>query len=316
MSAPVASAGKVGTHFSCHLCGESAYRVLLSKAVGPHQEDPSISSAAAYACTNRLPVTALQVVECRSCRLRALHPAPPAADVERAYAAVEDPEYLQIEPYREIAFQKLLAHIRTFRRSSGRLLDVGCYTGLFPRAAQEAGWDAYGIEPSAWAAQVASDRLPGRITAGFLRDAHFAPESFDVITSWDVIEHVTDPKDELRRMAKLLKPGGWLFLSTMRADAPIVRLLGRRWPWYMEMHRFYFTADTLGALLRSAGLEPGACAPYPHYTSLKYIFWKLEPTFGFLARFGTKLARALRLDERPIRVDLGDFLLTVAERRE
>lgn len=315
MTFATAVATRVSTDFRCHLCDSESFRIVVLKAPKQSAAVSSVSSVAAYACTNRVPTGMLQVVECTSCQLRALHPAPPAHDVEEAYTVVEDPDYLAIEAYREYAFARLLEHMHTWRKPPGRLLDVGCHTGLFSRAAQNAGWDAYGIEPSTWAAHLAEKRLPGKITSGFLDTASFEEQSFDVVTSWDVIEHVTDPKAELQRMMALLRPGGWLFLSTMRSNAPIVRLLGRHWPWYMEMHRFYFTPATLTALLTSVGLEARGVAPYVHYTSPRYIFWKLETTLGPLARAGLRVARALRAAERPIRIDLGDFFLIAAQRR-
>lgn len=301
--------------FACHLCGGMASRVVVSTMEAAAGVRPATASLA-YACTSRQPATRLGVVECTACHLRALHPATPPAEVERAYAAVEDPEYLHVEPHRVVAFRRLTERVARWRKPPGNLLDVGCYTGLFPGAARAAGWDAYGVEPSRWAARIAAGRLPGRITTGFLRDVLFPHASFDVVTAWDVIEHCTDPRVDLQRMAALLKPGGLLFVSTMASDAPIVRLLGRHWPWYMEMHRFYFTRTTLGRLLVETGFRVRAIEPYPHYTSLRYVFWKLESLLGPLARTAAAVLRFLGVAERTLKVDLGDFILTVAERRE
>jgi SAM-dependent methyltransferase len=267
-----------------------------------------------YACTTREERSDLRVVACTNCGLRALDQALPAADVEAAYAAVEDPHYLTIEPHREVAFDKLIRRVGKWRQPPGRLLDVGCYTGLFLKAALAAGWDAFGIEPSRWAARTAAERLPGRVTPGFLRGAHFPPASFDVVTAWDVVEHLTDPREDLTRMARLLRPGGWLFLSTMASEALIARLLGRRWPWYMDMHRYYFTPRTLEMLLAQTGFTLRVVESYPHYTSLRYIVWKLELTLGPFARGAAGIARALGIADRTIPIDVGDFFLAVAQR--
>ncbi|MBL7183339.1 MAG: class I SAM-dependent methyltransferase [Anaerolineae bacterium] len=78
-----------------------------------------------------------------------------------------------------------------------RLLDVGCHIGVFLGIAQERGWAAWGIEPSRWAAREARGRGL-QVIEGTLDDVHLAGESFDVITLWDVIEHLTDPLRELR----------------------------------------------------------------------------------------------------------------------
>lgn len=301
-------------HFTCHLCGGTHARVIIDSL--PPNTSATTDALSTYACTSRVHSQHLRVVECTVCRLRALHPAPPPEDVQSAYAAVEDPEYLTIEAHRARAFAALAQRVSRFRAPPGTLLDVGCYTGMFVGAALDAGWDAYGLEPSRWAAARALERLPGRIEAGFLRDAPYPPRSFDVITAWDVVEHLTNPREDVGHMARLLKPGGWLFLSTMASEAFVVKLLGRRWPWYMDMHRYYFTPRTLGVLLEQTGLTQRAVEPYAHATSLRYVFWKLEPMVGPIARWAGGLVRALGIAERTVPIDLGDFFLAVAQRVE
>lgn len=301
--------------FSCHACGGHDFRVIVEGQFALHEDHGSGARSDAYACTNRGHGRFSRVVACTACDLRTLHPMPSMSEIHAAYDNVEDREYLSIEPPRRVAFSRILERVHARRKPPGRLLDVGCYTGLFPLIAAERGWDAWGVEPSRWASDIASTRLPGHIHHGMLDTAPFAPVSFDVITSWDVIEHVTDPKGEIERMARLLKPGGWLFLSTMHSTAPIVRLLGARWPWYMAMHLFYFTPQTLGRLLEQAGF---ACDPperYPHYTSVQYVTWKLESSLGPVARAAGSLARGLRLQDQMIKVDLGDFFLLAAHKR-
>lgn len=296
--------------FRCYLCGSTKARPIVS---GVRSTARPAISANVYACTNRVPMHALSVVECAQCRLRALFPAGPPNEAEQAYEAVEDLEYLRIEPHRSVAFQALVRRLRQWSSPPGRLLDVGCYTGLFVDAALADGWDAHGLEPSRWAAERAAERAPSRITQGFLWRAPFAPASFDVITSWDVIEHLADPKADLERMVNLLRPGGWLFLSTMASEALLPRLMGRRWPWYMEMHRFYFTPHTLTKLCAAVGFHVRAVAPYAHSTNLRYVLWKLEPHFGPLARGLLRLATATGLAERTLTVDLGDCFMAAIQ---
>lgn len=298
--------------FRCHGCGGTEHRVVVrSTRRGVDERGVSLQ---AYACTNRGHGSFTHVVECTRCRLRTLHPQPEATIVEQAYESVEDPHYLTIESTRRIAFRKLVRRLNRFRRPPGKLLDVGCDTGIFPFMAREAGWDAWGIEPTAWAVRVGNERLPGRVRQGFLRDTPYEPASFDVVTSWDVIEHVTNPTEEIRAMARLLKPGGWVFLSTMHAEAPFVRLMGPRWPWYMDMHLFYFTPETLGSFIKNAGLAVKGIESYPHYSSVEYIFWKLESLFGPLARAAGKAAKGLSLADTVVKVDLGDFFLLAAQK--
>ena len=117
-------------------------------------------------------------------------------------------------------------------------------------------------------------------------------------------------------MARVLKPGGWLFLSTMDSEALAVKVLGARWPWYMPMHLFYFTPKTLGRFTTEAGLTTRAIAPYPHYTTIQYALWKLEALLGPLARALGASAKSLGLSEKVIKVDLGDFFILAAQKRD
>lgn len=301
--------------FACHLCGGTSFRVIFDVR-GEEHGLTSPLAASAYACTNRLTSDGLCVVECAGCRLRALHPLPDVALVEQAVVDVEDPEFQALEPHRARTFARVLRRIAHHRPPPGRLLDIGCYTGLFPEMALAEGWDVAAVEPSRWAAREAAARLPGRIVTGFVRDAQFPDASFDVVTAWDVIEHLSDPRADLAVLSRLLRPGGHLFLSTMDVGAPVVRLLGRRWPWYMPMHRYYFTPRTLAGLLGTAGFAIRAVEPYPHYTCLKYVCGKLEGGFGRLARVVSAAAQALQLADRTIRVNFGDVVFVVAQRTE
>lgn len=301
--------------FTCAFCAGRDYRVVVTGKTSRQQAaGHGEISMEDYACTNRGHGKFFQVVECTKCHLRALYPLPDLEAIEEAYTRVKDDEYLTIEPSREIAFTKLLARLNRYTQPPGRLLDVGCYTGVFPLLAQRAGWDAYGIEPSAWAAGIAEKRLPQKIQTGYLAQASWPEASFDVVTSWDVIEHVTDPRREIALMARYVKPGGWLFLSTMASQAPIVRLLGSRWPWYMPMHLFYFTPKTLTAFVEQAGLKPRAILPYPHYTTVQYAVWKLEPYLGPLARLMGSGLKRVGLSRNVIKIDLGDFFLLAAQK--
>ncbi len=90
----------------------------------------------------------------------------------------------------------------------GRLLDVGCATGEFLAAARARGWDTYGVEPSPPAAQEAASASGSPIHNGTLDTAAYATSWFDVITMWDVIEHLQSPRAYIEQAARLLKPGG------------------------------------------------------------------------------------------------------------
>jgi SAM-dependent methyltransferase len=141
-------------------------------------------------------------------------------------------------------------------RTGGRLLDVGCGAGAFVETMQARGWSAVGLERDAGAAQAARARGLD-VRTGQAPGYPFAPGSFDVITLWDVLEHMEQPGVALRGIAAWLAPGGWLVLRTPDAACLQARLFGRWWAGYdAPRHRVIYTRRALESLLRASALEP------------------------------------------------------------
>ena len=97
------------------------------------------------------------------------------------------------------------------------------------------------------------------VHVGTLDSAPHAPESFDLITLWDVVEHVPDPGALLARARELLRPDGLLVLETQDVSSQFARVLGRRWHHYKhDEHLYHFTPATITTLLQGAGLRVDA----------------------------------------------------------
>ena len=97
--------------------------------------------------------------------------------------------------------------------------------------------------------------MRGPVHVGVVEDAPLPEGAYDVVTMWDVIEHLPDPASTLRAVHSALRPGGVFAVTTMDVDALFPRVAGRFWPWYMQMHLVYFSRRTLGELLRRCGFE-------------------------------------------------------------
>jgi len=122
----------------------------------------------------------------------------------------------------------LLARVRVGAASQARVLDVGCGRGDFLRhvAAVAPATRRAGLEPDAARARAAQSGDPNaRIAVGTVADAVPALDgAFDLITLWDVFEHVVDPAATLRALADRLAPGGSLFVQTIHEDSLVPRL--------------------------------------------------------------------------------------------
>jgi len=167
--------------------------------------------------------------------------------------------------------QKHLQIVRQFTKS-GRLLDVGCASGLFLSCALEAGFEIAGVEPNEKLCEQALETLHGRgeIHCGDLESAKLAG-NFRAITLWDVLEHVPDPLDFLRKCHALLQPNGLLFLNVPDLDSFEAIILGRRWPLLLPEHLNYFNRSSLEYCAHEAGFEPVKFGRRRAWFSTKYV---------------------------------------------
>ncbi len=148
-----------------------------------------------------------------------------------------------------------LRHVPPRIARAGRLLDVGCAAGFF-LAEASAHYAVQGVELSAWSSAYARDRLQVPVFTGTLQQAALPAGHFDVITLWDVIEHVPDPVPLLAEAARVLKPGGRLVLSTGDWGSAYAQRQGAGWhlmtpPWHLSM----FSRATLQRAAQAAGLR-------------------------------------------------------------
>jgi 2-polyprenyl-3-methyl-5-hydroxy-6-metoxy-1,4-benzoquinol methylase len=141
----------------------------------------------------------------------------------------------------------------------GTLLDVGCAMGGFLNAARNSGWDVTGVELSEFGSAYARNNLKLNVHTGSLEDVidkgQIQGNSFDVVTLWDTLEHLTDPAALLKKVNHVLKDGGWFFCSTVNIDSFLSRKQGEHWHFFRPpKHLFYYSEQTLKRYLNNAGL--------------------------------------------------------------
>ncbi len=167
--------------------------------------------------------------------------------------------------------KKFLSQLKKYK-PSGKLLDVGCAMGFFVELALGSGYDAYGFDPSEYAAGYAKRVLNGRIEHTTIRTSHYPKKSFDIITMFDVIEHLGDPGQDLEKLSTYLKDDGILLIATGNAESLSAKILRRRWTFYTPpQHLFFFTKKNFETLLAQYGFTPIYWFGIGKWLSLRYV---------------------------------------------
>lgn len=287
-------------HFPCNLCQSAEFKILYTG----NARRRSHVTPQTFRCTSEEHGDFTNIVQCSHCGLLYETPRESRDVIEGQYAQVEDPTYERETQGRVRTFSKLLDEIEQYAKP-GRMIDIGCYTGVFLDLARQRGWQTMGVEPSAWAARKAREKGHAVINTPVSK-AGLPAESFDLVTLWDVIEHLHDPLGELREIHRILRPGGIFGLSTMNAGSLFAKLAGRHWPWYMRMHFYYFTPGTLTQMLKAAGFQVLAMERHKRIVSLRYLIEKASSLLGPVALFGRWLGRPF--GRFYLTVDLGDIM--------
>lgn len=266
----------------CNLCGNDEAGVDILYEADAEKIPKTIKGFKEIYSSSSSDVFYERLVRCKRCGLIYISPQPRRELITGGYASAEDEQYVSQEKGRLITFRNCLKTIRQLS-PGGRLLDIGAAAGIFVKVAKDAGYEAYGVEPSMWMSDFAKKHYGVTVFPGVLEDAKFDANSFDVITMWDVLEHVPDPMSTLREVKRILKPGGFLIVNYPRIDDALGKIFGRKWWFLLSVHLFYFTPKTLSAYMKKLGFEKMAHKPHFQRLSYDYLVERLKVYSGFLA---------------------------------
>lgn len=246
---------------------------------GPRE--PTCPVCASTGASLRYRITRFRILDCLGCGLVYLWPPPGPEEIRAMFSQLYTtgegsvPELRSYygfcyddEPHNPLvqSYERWLDEIER-HRAPGRILDIGCGTGLFLAVARRRGWEPYGVDECEEATRHAREHFGLEVWDGEFGDLAARGRRFDAITGWDIIEHSRAPVELLRTARSALAPGGVVALSTpnQRSVLDLVagalyRMSGGRVTaplekFYIEQHFLYYTPETLAESLRRAGLE-------------------------------------------------------------
>ena len=286
----------------CDLCGSTAFEPIYPGDISFDDANPS-----AYFSSSRSQAGHWPIVRCANCGLMMANPRDDEATLAQVYTSLQDAVYDAEDDNRRRTAQRFLALVEKFKSPPAQLLDVGCATGMFVGEAHKSGWQVTGLEASEWAVARARERCPeAAFTAGFLEETDLS-QSVDVITAWDVLEHVSRPSKILRRLHGWLAEDGWLFLNVPNVESWVARLMGKRWVLLLREHVWYYSPATMAALLRQAGFELICTRTHVVQFSMANVLGRAAQYPGAVGRLSQRWANLSWLRRVTVRFPMGEM---------
>lgn len=251
-------------HVTCNVCGSGRSRRLFTT------NDFLLDTA-----------RDVSVVQCLECGLQYVNPQPRQKE-RLAYYPDEYPLYdvaFGRRPFRIAAYDERRRRIERHTRP-GRILDVGCMDGGLLKNLEQHGWEVYGFDTKPEAVTFARDELGlPNITVGELQEIQYPPAHFDAVNIWGVLEDLENPRESLKDVYRLMKPGAWLIVATHNIDSWEARHFGPLW-FNLEIprHLYHFSPKTLFRLLAETGF---AVRGIQHFTPLYVLQMSVRNRQGY-----------------------------------
>lgn len=248
------------------------------------------------------------LVKCDRCGLIYQNPRPTQEEIGRYYPHEYEPFYKDqnknwlLRKVNLYGIEKRCRIINSINgeKRGGRLLDIGCSTGLFLNEIRRKGsWEVWGNDTSEYAAKIAREQYKLQVFLGSVIQANYPTGFFDVVTLWDVLEHLPDPSGTLKEISRITKPNSHMVLRVPNYDSFDSKLFGLAWAGFdVPRHYYVFSKQNINRLLEGNGfnIKKIRCdiGAYPTFV-LSIRFWLISHSINRSIRM-----KILRLVNHPI----------------
>ena len=239
-------------------------------------------------------------------------------EVLKGYAAAIDPDHVKQDKHREKTFVRAISRVDSLsmlRNSKNtRVLDIGCASGAFLNSvSREFGWKGVGLDPSKWMCDFGKHSYGLDLRPNYFSADLFNANSFDLVTLWDVIEHISEPNQVLRDIALVLKDDGLLIVNVPNSHSIASRILGRRWPFILAVHIHYFTPTSIMKILDKHGFTVVESRPYFQSLGFGYLLKRVFSILGWQVKVD---AFASYLDKISLTYNMGQTTFVAKKKRK
>jgi SAM-dependent methyltransferase len=274
---------------ACPLCGGEGAKVLVEATL-----DEGKLTASAFSSRKLPEYMHSRMVECNLCGMLYANPALRQETLAVAYKEASFDSGAESR-LAAVTYRSLLEPHLAALPSRASALDIGAGDGAFVEELLALGFnDVVGVEPSTAPIEAAKPAIRGHLKCGIFAAEEFAAGSVDLITCFQVIEHVWNPMKITRDALSLLKPGGLFFIVAHDRRAFSARVMGTKSPIFDVEHLQLFDKPTGTALLRNAGFSSIKVSTVRNKYPVNY--WvKLFPLNGRVKSGVRRLAEVSRI---------------------
>jgi len=265
---------------NCPSCNSTSYSVLKSSnyvSIKDFRDLLSIYKSSSHS------IMIDQLVECNICDFSYLNPRIKSEIILQSYSDNLDEKHVSQDKSRYITFkksiQKIFTKLNISEITNKTFLDIGSASGIFLKLIKDIGFIESGYEPSHWMVNYGKQKYGVNINQGFINNIDDI--KYDYISFWDVLEHVTDLKGTLEKTQKLSKKNTYLIINVPDIDSFISRFMKFKWPFYLNVHLYYFKKKTLESILNKYDFEHILNFPHLQYLQLGYLFERAGKYFSF-----------------------------------
>lgn len=265
----------------CIVCGS-----VEAKALYPPTFHAKRSDAPDYFLAHRSATAHGPIVRCRSCSFVFTSPRFESQEYDDIYRSIPTPHegLADFDAPKSARFRRLAGLVRERMPAGASFLDFGCADGAFLREMDDPAGMGFEIGPVGRRKAGRSEIILGD-WAETVRSGVLPAGSFDVVTAFDVLEHLPRIEEDVALVRSLLKPGGLFFASVPNIESRVARLMGKRWNMLLLEHLWYFSPETLDLFLAKFGFRRAAIRSLPFDASLAHLATRLAQTFGMKGAF-------------------------------
>ena len=259
-----------------------------------------------------------QLVECKDCNFQYLNPRIKSEIIYNSYTENEDETHVLQDRLRYKTFKKSLKKIIKILKiddiKNKKFLDIGSASGICLKAIKDLGFQEEGYEPSNWMVNYGKKNYDVNLKNGSIIDVKI-DNKYDLISLWDVLEHVTDLNGTLEKIKTLSQDNTILIINVPDIDSLICKIMKTKWPFYLNVHLYYFNKNTIESIFKKYNYSLIKHFSHWQFLELGYLAKRARKYFRFFS-FLEKIINFLKLSSFPIPYHIGQTTYILKKNNE